>query len=885
MKLFIFFIIALFINNSISFSQADCNIADYGCTLDDFTVNSSGGGLINDLPSGSTISNPSTNPGSAGNSGCLFSGELNPTWIIFTISTPGYFEFTLGQPGGNGFYDWALWPYYEAGQPGSIQGGDACSEITGNLLPPAACNWNASSAGYTGMVMQGNLPPGGVQGNFEHSFWAEPGDQFVLMFSNFSGLIGTSVPIYTGNDIPGNANNTQSANVTCDPSSVGSTICLGDVATININPGGIIGATFNFLTNAGDLVDPTQTGPSFDLMPSDTTTYVVEVTNGILTDTVEVTINVVPPPNPNAGLDFTVCQGTPGQLNGSVSSPDNNFTWTFVGPTGTPAPPNIVYTPNVNSLNPTIQSNYPGVYTFTLTESNGVCPDETDDVDVLFSQASLTLSSTDPVCEGATDGVITINSPDAVSYSYNNGTTWVTNNSQSGFSAGTYLVCVENSNGCTACQSISINEGPGMTITISNDTTICENGTAILNAQAQGGSAISYNWSHTAANNSPLSINPINTATYEVYAENEFGCTTETVSMVVNVLPAINGSISPSQQICPGFSTLLSSTATGGNGGPFSYNWTDNNGTHVGSTSTISVTPSQTTTYTLTITDNCESSPVVLTTAVIVSPLPEVLFSVDEPGKCVPATFTFSNDTDPSLIGESYWYFSNGTTYMNVDNFDVEFTIAGTYGLQLVIVTPEGCVDSSSINPIVTAYPQPQAIFNFNPEDVTIFTTEVSFNNFSSGNDQNEWIFDGGSPGNSTLENPVILYPEEVVENYYVELIVTSQYGCKDTAFNFVQVKPEVILYAPNSFTPDGDEHNNEWRIFISGIEQFQGFDLQIYNRWGEIIWESYDANASWDGTYRGRKVPEGTYIWKARATDSFTDAKYEFSGHITILY
>lgn len=868
-----------------TFGQADCSIADFGCTLDDFTVNSSGSGLINDLPPGLTISNPTTNPGSAGNSGCLFSGELNPTWIIFTISTPGFFEFTLGGPGGNGFYDWSLWPYYEAGSPESIQGGDACAEIQSNLLPPVACNWNASSGGYTGMVMQGNLPPGANQGNFEHSFWANPGDQFVLMFSNFSGLVGATVPIYTGTDIPGNGNNQQTAAVTCDPSSIGTTICEGDVATIFINSGGIIGATYTFLNNVGDLVDPTQTGPSFDLSPLITTTYQILVSNAAISDTIEVTITVVPPPAPNAGGDFTICAGSPGQLNGSLFDSDNNFSWAFTGPTGTQSPPNVVYTPNANSLTPLIQVNHPGQYTFTLTESNGVCPDESDVVQVLFSQATLSATSTNAICAGANDGTITINSPNANAYSFDNGATWVSSNVHGGFMAGSYAVCVENSDGCSACTTIIVEDGAGMTITVSSDTTICENGTANLMATAQGGNTIEYTWSHTPTTDGNQTIAPIQSDTYAVFATNEFGCTTTSEVISVTILPSLSGTIIPEQTICPGFSTLLTGTATGGNGGPYTYNWFDDIGNMIGSTQTITVSPSLTTNYTLIVTDNCESSPFVQNTIVYVSQLPEVQFTVDSPGKCTPAIFEFTNATNPTQVAETYWYFSDGQSFANTNNFNAFFTLPGSYDLQLVIVTPDGCVDSLKTTNLFTVYSKPIANFNITPDPVTIFTTYVQFQNWSTGATSFEWYIDGGIPFYSELKDPSTYYPEEVVNDYPVELIVTSEFGCKDTANAFVNVRPEIILYAPNTFTPDGDEFNNEWRIYISGIERYRNFDLEIFNRWGEIMFASYDPDGSWDGTYGGRKVPEGTYIWKIRAEDGYTDAKYEWNGHVTILY
>ena len=106
-----------------------------------FIMNTGGNawGNVQDLPSGNTISNPSTNPGST-NSGCLFSGESSggATWVQINISSSGTLGFQISQ---TSFSDWAMWPYNAT----------ACADILNNILPPVRCNWNSSSTGGTGI--------------------------------------------------------------------------------------------------------------------------------------------------------------------------------------------------------------------------------------------------------------------------------------------------------------------------------------------------------------------------------------------------------------------------------------------------------------------------------------------------------------------------------------------------------------------------------------------------------------------------------------------------------------------------------------------------------------------------------------------------------------
>ena len=100
-----------------------------------------------------------------------------------------------------------------------------------------------------------------------------------------------------------------------------------------------------------------------------------------------------------------------------------------------------------------------------------------------------------------------------------------------------------------------------------------------------------------------------------------------------------------------------------------------------------------------------------------------------------------------------------------------------------------------------------------------------------------------------------------------------------------MNIVEDVLFYAPNTFTPDGDEFNQTWKVEVSGIDEFN-FELLIFNRWGEIVWESRDPNVGWDGTYGkdGRPVQDGTYAWVARVAVPYNDDKLEYSGSINVI-
>lgn len=95
---------------------------------------------------------------------------------------------------------------------------------------------------------------------------------------------------------------------------------------------------------------------------------------------------------------------------------------------------------------------------------------------------------------------------------------------------------------------------------------------------------------------------------------------------------------------------------------------------------------------------------------------------------------------------------------------------------------------------------------------------------------------------------------------------------------------PQLIYYIPNSFTPDNDEHNQSFQVvFTSGFSP-QEFHLEIWNRWGELIWESFDHTAKWDGTYGGKICQPGIYTWKIRFGNEDNDGFNLIHGHVNLL-
>lgn len=99
-----------------------------------------------------------------------------------------------------------------------------------------------------------------------------------------------------------------------------------------------------------------------------------------------------------------------------------------------------------------------------------------------------------------------------------------------------------------------------------------------------------------------------------------------------------------------------------------------------------------------------------------------------------------------------------------------------------------------------------------------------------------------------------------------------------------ILVDCDPIYWIPNTFTPDDDSFNQYFQpVFTSGYDPYD-YDLFIFNRWGQIIWESHDSSVGWDGTYGGKNVENGTYVWRIEFKTTDTDERIMVTGHVNVL-
>jgi gliding motility-associated-like protein len=269
----------------------------------------------------------------------------------------------------------------------------------------------------------------------------------------------------------------------------------------------------------------------------------------------------------------------------------------------------------------------------------------------------------------------------------------------------------------------------------------------------------------------------------------------------------------------------------------------------------------------------------------IIPPAPVALFEGNGEG-CVPLTVTLNN---LSQYADSYeWFFSDGG-YTTSDNPVYTFYQAGIFGATLVVHGFDGTNDTLELSNLFIAHANAVASFTVNPNQVVIPDQPVLCQNVSDNATIFEWSFGDGFSSNEV--SPKHFYDTEGV--FSIQLIANNEFNCPDTLtlVDVVFAYGDGYLEYPNAFTPnssgptDGyyDPYGYTNDIFCPLHKGVVLYELQIFNKWGEQIFETNDIHRGWDGYYRGVLSKEDVYAWKVAVTFSNGTSKI-MTGDLTLL-
>lgn len=514
-----------------------------------------------------------------------------------------------------------------------------------------------------------------------------------------------------------------------------------------------------------------------------------------------------------------------------------------------------------------------GIYTVTVTDANGCV--ETLDVNIAEpAPLANTFNTVPPSCFGLANGAVSSNVSGGTQpyvLSWNTGST-ATNIYD--VSAGTYTLQVTDDNGCVLVAQEVVSQPPLLESTMTNDTTICPGSPVTLTVNATGGTGnYTYSWSPAGPNAAQQIVTPASTQLYTCTVSDNNGCTTQSaVTLTTFSLDPddITATVSDSI-ICLGESVQLNGAYTGPDL-TVTLQWNH----CVACPVATDATPVIDSTFTIVATNQCNQQIEASVSVQVVTP-PLVLLDPDLGDYCPGEYFSVSNNGDNNPDWFYTWDFGDGHVSHDMNGIH-SYSAPGNYEVTLTIVNEYGCQSDAAAAGYVTINPQANAEFISSSMVETTLDPTFTFTNLSTDATTYQWYFGDGE--GSAVVSPTHTYATYGV--FEVTLNANNQYNCPDQAQLVIEVKPSFNIYIPNAFTPDGDKNNNVFFVEGFGIQE-KDFSMVIYDRWGEVIFQTSDISIGWDGTYKSRPAQDGVYTWVVHFRD-LTETSHEMNGHVSLL-
>ena len=369
-----------------------------------------------------------------------------------------------------------------------------------------------------------------------------------------------------------------------------------------------------------------------------------------------------------------------------------------------------------------------------------------------------------------------------------------------------------------------------------------------------------YIWSNGSTANS-LTVSPATTKSYTVTVKDACGNqASSNIIVKVNPMPTSFFTISPSTVCINQQATII---FTGSASAGATYEWDidgDMSKTEPGPYE-VSWNSAGTKIIKLIVTDNkCISF--ITTENIIVNAMPIADFTATNITGCLPLTVNFTDRSQPTVAGTTYlWSFGDGETSTDKDPVHT-FSNTGLYDVTFTVFNASfGCSDTKVVDRLINVYPKPKASYYVEPGTVVseLNSTVYFFSNSTGNIISYNWKL---SDTALTYIDSSFIHNFTKTGIFDVSMIVENNFGCIDSTTGKISVKPDFTIYVPNAFIPVKciASENCTFRVYGSNINEFL---IQIYNRWGAIVYQSEDIKKGWDGKVKDQAPVEGTYVYR----------------------
>jgi len=556
----------------------------------------------------------------------------------------------------------------------------------------------------------------------------------------------------------------------------------------------------------------------------------------------------------SAVITNATCGNNNGSITTTATGGTGSLTYSWAFPSGN------------NTAGSSITNLATGIYTLTVTDISGCTKVFMDSVGNSGGPLAILSIASAITCNGGT-GNVTVNTSSGTApytYSWSIGTTSITTSNQSTIinqQSANYSVTVTDANGCTSISTINLPEPTAIVI----DTILATNASCGLNngmttASASGGTGtLTYSWSN---GDSGITASNLSFGSYDVSVTDLNGCQqTKNIKIINSTGPKIS-SLTWTNVLCKGGNTG-SAIVTASGTATLTYSWSSSSGT---TASGQSLTNALAGIYTVTVTDGLGC---IATSAVLIA----------EPGSNITANLTTVNASCGNNNGSISANASGGTGIFTYTwNFgsttqSVQNLAAADY--TVTITDANGC--SLAASATIISVPGPVATAGTSQATITAGNTTLLI---GSGGGNYLWM-----PSSSLTCNNCANPTAQPTATTTYTLIVSDSNGCLDTADVTITVKEacgdEKDLFIANVFSPNGDGKNDVINIEGNGLVNIY---WAIYDRWGNLVFDTTDLAQGWDGTKNGASMETGVYVYYLKAMCSKTNTEIKIKGNISIL-
>lgn len=514
-----------------------------------------------------------------------------------------------------------------------------------------------------------------------------------------------------------------------------------------------------------------------------------------------------------------------------------------------------------------------GQYTVTVTDANGCTLTQTNAVAqptaVTFGAPNVTNVS----CNGGNDGTAAITPTGGTgSYSYTwNGTPGT--NPQAGLTANTYTVVVTDGNNCTFSTTLVVTEPAAIVLApVATDATCFGAPNGSVDANPTGGTQpYGFVWSNGDAGQI---IFGLQAGLYRVTVTDGNGCTASAGANVNEPFP-LSFNLHAEQVKCPGdVNGSIEVLSPAGGTPPYNFSATPDGANFYFPSTGTKIEGLASGYYAVIMSDG--NGCTLVDTAFVPAPISDVYGTSTDSTSCYGPTYA-----DGAIFVQGYTI-QNSPYQFSVDGSPLQYS-GDFYGLTagphtVLAVNYFGCDTTFTV-----VVPEPADAFaEALPGDTTLALGQsVQLGSTFGPYPYSTIVGYNWSPTNGLSCTDC---PDPVVTTYarqtQYELTITYNGTCTTKASLTINVEGAEPFFVPNSFSPNGDGNNDLFQVYGVGIKTI---DLKIFNRWGELIYQSNNQFDGWDGTYKGELQPPGVYVYNVFVT-YLNDKREQKVGSITIL-